>query len=210
MRIVLLGPPGAGKGTQAAKLTELLKVPALSTGDMLRAAVREGTALGKEVKGYMDSGVLVPDTLILQIVKEFLQTPMCADGCILDGMPRNLKQAEALDELGVDIDIALSLEISDDEIVRRMSARRVCSRCGAVFSVTANPPQTENVCDKCGDALIVREDDKAETVLNRLKVYHTETEPIIGFYRAKGKLKMVDATQTIENVNRALAAAVGL
>jgi adenylate kinase len=210
MKIVLLGPPGAGKGTQAAKLTELLQVPALSTGDMLRAAVREGTALGKEAKGYMDSGALVPDALILQIVKEFLQTPACANGCILDGMPRNLKQAEALDELGVDIDLALSLEISDDEIVRRMGDRRVCPKCGAVFSVTANPPQKDNVCDKCGDALIIREDDKAETVLNRLKVYHAETEPIIGFYRAKGKLKTVDATQTIEDVNKALAGAVGL
>ncbi|MDR2605960.1 MAG: adenylate kinase [Oscillospiraceae bacterium] len=210
MKIVLLGPPGAGKGTQAAKLTELTKVPALSTGDMLRAAVREGTKIGLEAKSYMDSGKLVPNGVIMQIVKEFLDTDVCKDGCILDGMPRNLVQAEGLDALGVEIDAALSLEISDAEIEARMSSRRVCPECGAVFSVAVNPPKQDGVCDKCGAALIIRDDDKPETVRNRLKVYHEETEPIIDYYRAKGKLKTIDATQSIEEVNKALAAAVGL
>jgi len=209
MRIVLLGPPGAGKGTQAAKLTELAKVPALSTGDMLRAAVREGTKIGLEAKSYMDSGKLVPNEVIMQIVKEFLDTDICKDGCILDGMPRTLAQAEGLDELGVTIDVALSLEIADEEIEARMGSRRVCE-CGAVYSVAVNPPKQEGVCDKCGGKLIIRDDDKPETVRKRLAVYHEETEPIIGYYRAKGILKTIDATQSIEKVNEALAAAIGL
>jgi adenylate kinase len=210
MRIVLLGPPGAGKGTQAAKLTEIAKIPALSTGDMLRAAVREGTKVGLEAKSYMDSGRLVPDEVIITVVKEFLETPACSAGCILDGMPRTLRQAEMLEELGVEIDVALSLNIDDAEIETRMSSRRVCPVCGAVFSVAANPPKQEGICDKCGKELIIRDDDKPETVRNRLAVYHSETEPIIGYYRAKGKLKEIDAALPIDAATKALADALGL
>jgi len=208
MKIVLLGPPGAGKGTQAARLTEIAKIPALSTGEMLRNAVRDKTKVGLEAKAFMDAGELVPDKIIITIVKEFLETDACKNGYILDGMPRTPKQAEMLDDLGVDIDFALSLEIADDEIERRMSERRWCPKCGAIFSLSANAPQVDGICDKCGENLVIRDDDKPETVRKRLEVYHAETEPIIGFYKAKGKLKTVDASAPIDEVTKSLVAVV--
>jgi adenylate kinase len=158
----------------------------------------------------MDGGKLVPNEVIMQIVKEFLDTDVCKDGYILDGMPRTLVQAEGLDSLGVEIDVVLSLEIADEEIEARMGRRRICPECGAVFSVAVNPPKQEGICDRCGAKLVIREDDKPETVRNRLKVYHDETEPIIGYYRAKGKLRTIDATRSIEEVSKALEAAIGL
>jgi adenylate kinase len=158
----------------------------------------------------MDAGKLVPDDVIITIVKEYLESDACANGCILDGMPRTLKQAEMLESLGVTIDAALSMEIADEEIEARMTSRRVCPGCGAVFSLTVNPPKLDGTCDKCGTTLVVRDDDKPETVRKRLEVYHAETEPIIGYYRAKGILKTIDATVPISDATKALVAALGL
>ncbi|MDR0819459.1 MAG: adenylate kinase [Oscillospiraceae bacterium] len=210
MKIILLGPPGAGKGTQSAKLTEIAKIPALSTGDMLRTAVREGTKVGIEAKSFMDSGKLVPDEVVIKIVKEFLESDACKDGCILDGMPRTLKQAEMLEQLGINIDVALSLDLADSEIEKRMSSRRVCPVCGAVFSMAVNPPKFADVCDHCSAGLIIRDDDKPETVRKRLAVYHAETEPIIGYYRARGKLKEIDASVSIDETTKALISVLGI
>jgi adenylate kinase len=211
MKIILLGPPGAGKGTQAAKLVGLLKVPVLGTGDMLRAAVKAGTKIGLEAKSFMDSGALVPDDVIMSIVGEYLKGEQCANGYILDGMPRTLSQAESLEKLGVKIDAALSLEIADGEIEARMSNRRCCPVCGAVFTADGtNPAASEGICDKCGAELIIREDDKPETVRKRLAVYHAQTEPLIAFYKERGLLKTVDATLTIDAVEIALKKVLGL
>ena len=210
MKLILLGAPGAGKGTQADILSKKLNIPTISTGNMLRAAISNGTAVGMEAKSYMDKGQLVPDSVIIGIVKERLAEPDCAKGFILDGMPRTIPQAEALRDNGIDFDAVVSLEISDDEIVERMSGRRVCPKCGATFHVVSNPPKTEGVCDACGEALIIRPDDAPETVQSRLDVYHAQTEPLKDFYAKLGNLRSVENAGSIEAVSQAIFRALGI
>lgn len=210
MKLILLGAPGAGKGTQAEILSAKLNIPTISTGNILRAAIKDGTPTGLEAKRYMDEGKLVPDSVIIGIVADRLQQPDCARGFILDGVPRTIGQAEALDEAGVTFDKVLSIEISDGEIEERMSGRRVCQSCGAPYHVKAKPPKQEGVCDACGGALTQREDDKAETVRKRLEVYHAETEPLKGFYEGKGILVSVANQDTIEGTTRVIMEALGL
>lgn len=210
MKLILLGAPGAGKGTQAEILSAKLSIPTISTGNILRAAIKEGTPTGLEAKSYMDAGRLVPDSVIIGIVAERLGQPDCAKGFILDGVPRTIGQAEALDAAGVTFDKVLSIEISDGEIEERMSGRRVCQSCGAPYHVKAKPPKREGVCDSCGGPLVQREDDKAETVRKRLEVYHAETEPLKGFYEGKGILIPVANQDTIEGTGKAIMEALGL
>ena len=198
MKIIMLGAPGAGKGTQAGILSRKLGIPTISTGNILRAAVKAGTAVGLEAKAFMDAGKLVPDEVIIGILAEALRGPECAKGYILDGVPRTIPQAEAMEEQGVDIDAALDLEVEDEIIVRRMSGRRVCPVCGATYHIENAPPKTEGVCDACGGELIVRADDAPETVLDRLRTYHEQTEPLLAFYRARGKLRTVKNQPSIE------------
>ena len=210
MKLILLGAPGAGKGTQAEILSGKLGIPTISTGNILRAAIQEGTPTGLEAKSYMDAGKLVPDSVIIGIVADRLAQPDCANGFILDGVPRTIGQAEALDAAGITFDHVVSIEISDGEIEERMSGRRVCSKCGAPYHVKAKPPQTEGVCDACGGALVQREDDKAETVRSRLVVYHQETEPLKGYYEGKGLLSPVANQSTIEATTKVIMEALGL
>ena len=210
MKLIMLGAPGAGKGTQAAILSEKLGIPTISTGNILRAAVKNGTPVGLKAKEYMDAGKLVPDDVIIGIVAERLAEPDCANGYILDGVPRTIPQAEALEQAGIVFDHVLSIEISDEEIVNRMSGRRACPACGATYHVVSAPPKQEGVCDKCGAALVLRDDDKPETVKNRLKVYHEETEPLKDFYKAKGVLNAVDNQPTIEATTKVVEAALGI
>jgi adenylate kinase len=191
MKLILLGAPGAGKGTQADILGKELSIPTISTGNILRAAVKNGTPIGLKAKSYMDAGALVPDDVIIGIMKERFQEPDCKNGYILDGMPRTIPQAEALEAAGIDIDVALEIYASDERIIERMSGRRTCAACGTIYHIRTNPPKKENVCDNCGGELVARKDDDPETVKNRLKVYHQETEPLLGFYRSRGKLKTV-------------------
>ena len=202
MNLILLGAPGAGKGTQAELLVKKLSIPAISTGNMLREAIANGTALGKKAKEYMDEGNLVPDDLILGIVAERVSRPDCARGFILDGVPRTLAQAEALEDRGVKIDHVISIEVDDSEIERRMTGRRVCAKCGASYHVSANPPKTEGVCDSCGGELTIRKDDAPETVRKRLQVYHSTTEVLKDFYGKLGRLCIVNGSQSIEDANR--------
>ena len=210
MKLILLGAPGAGKGTQAEILSAKLKIPTISTGNILRAAVKEGTPIGLEAKRYMDAGQLVPDSVIIGIVAQRLEQPDCAGGFILDGVPRTIGQAEALDAAGVTFDHVLSIEISDEEIEERMEGRRVCQSCGAPYHVKAKPPKREGVCDSCGGALIQRDDDKPETVRHRLEVYHQETEPLKEFYARRGKLASVPGNLgTIEDTTRAIEQVLG-
>ena len=208
MKLILLGAPGAGKGTQAEILSAKLKIPTISTGNILRAAVKEGTPIGLEAKRYMDAGRLVPDSVIIGIVAQRLEQPDCAGGFILDGVPRTIGQAEALDAAGVTFDHVLSIEISDEEIEERMEGRRVCQSCGAPYHVKAKPPKREGVCDSCGGALIQRDDDKPETVRRRLEVYHQETEPLKDYYQAKGILVPVDNQDTIEGTTQVIMEAL--
>ena len=210
MKLILLGAPGAGKGTQAEILSARLSIPTISTGNILRAAIKEGTPTGLEAKSYMDAGRLVPDSVIIGIVAERLGQPDCARGFILDGVPRTIGQAEALDAAGIAFDKVLSIEISDGEIEERMSGRRVCQGCGAPYHVKAKPPKQEGVCDSCGGQLVQREDDKAETVRKRLEIYHADTEPLKGFYEAKGILVPVANQDTIEGTSKAITEALGL
>ena len=196
MNLILIGAPGAGKGTQAAKISEKDNIPAIATGDILRGAIKAGTELGKVAKTYIDDGTLVPDSVAIGIIKEYLATDACKNGFILDGFPRSIPQAEALDEMGVQIDVVLSIEVADDKIVERMSGRRVCS-CGASYHVVYNPPKTEDVCDKCGAALYVRVDDAAETVKHRLAIFHEQTEPLKEYYSKKGKLVCVEGQENV-------------
>ena len=209
MNIILLGAPGAGKGTQAELLVEKLSIPAISTGNMLREAIANGTELGKKAKQYMDEGSLVPDELILSIVADRVAQPDCKNGFILDGVPRTLAQAEALEEKGVKIDYVVSIEVDDGEIEGRMTGRRVCGKCGASYHVVANPPKTENVCDHCGGALVIRKDDKPETVRHRLEVYHASTEVLKNFYGKLGRLRMVNGSQSIEGANEDILKVIG-
>jgi len=209
MNLILLGAPGAGKGTQAELLTEKLSIPAISTGNMLREAIANGTSLGKQVKRYMDNGLLVPDELVLGIIAERVQESDCAHGFILDGVPRTLAQAEALDEKGIRIDHVVSIEISDDVIEARMTGRRVCGKCGASYHISANPPETEGICDQCGGELVIRKDDAPETVRKRLAVYHESTEVLKDYYAKAGKLRIINGQQSIEDANRDILEAIG-
>jgi adenylate kinase len=210
MKLILLGAPGAGKGTQAEILSEKLGIPTISTGNILRAAIQDGTPIGLQAKSYMDAGQLVPDAVIIGVVAQRLEQADCAKGFILDGVPRTLGQAEALDKAGVTFDHVVSIEISDQEIEERMSGRRVCSKCGAPYQVKAKPPKTEGVCDSCGGPLVQREDDKAETVRHRLEVYHKETEPLKGYYEGKGILSPVANQATIEGTTQGIMEALGI
>ena len=209
MNLILLGAPGAGKGTQAELLVHKLSIPAISTGNMLREAIAEGTELGMKAKSYMDGGNLVPDELILGIVADRVAQPDCAGGFILDGVPRTLAQAQALEDKGIRIDHVISIEVDDSEIEGRMTGRRVCSHCGASYHVVANPPKKEGICDECGGELVIRKDDAPETVRNRLKVYHRTTEALKDFYGKLGRLVKVDGCQSIEKANEDILAAIG-
>ncbi len=210
MKLILLGAPGAGKGTQAEIISAKLGIPTISTGTMLREAVANGTEVGRKAKAYMDAGGLVPDEVIIGIVKERVANEDCANGFILDGMPRTIPQAEALIEAGISFDEVISIEISDDVIEERMEGRRVCEKCGASYHIHANPPKTAGVCDSCGGNLIIRADDAPETVKKRLKVFHEETEALKGFYEKQGNLKTVEGNQPIESATKAIFAALGV
>ena len=192
MRLILLGAPGAGKGTQAEVLSQLLSIPTISTGNILRAAVKAGTPVGLQAKAYMEAGQLVPDEVIIAIIKERLAEPDCANGYILDGVPRTIPQAEAMEKMGIIIDCALSIEVEDQVIVDRLGGRRVCKDCGATFHMVSHPPKQEGVCDNCGGEVICRKDDAPETVKARLVTYHKETEPLKEFYAQRGLLKTVE------------------
>ena len=198
MKLILLGAPGAGKGTQADIIKKTLGIPTISTGNILRAAVKNGTPTGLKAKEYMDAGKLVPDEVIIGIINERLQEADCANGYILDGVPRTLAQAEALDAHGVHIDHVLSIEVDDDVIEHRMTGRRVCTACGASYHIVNKPSAKEGVCDRCGGELAIRKDDEPATVLDRLKAYHEQTEPLVEFYRQRGKLVEVPDQGSIE------------
>ena len=209
MNLILLGAPGAGKGTQAELLTQALSIPAISTGNMLREAMRNGSDLGKQVKQYMESGSLVPDELVLGIVAERVAEPDCKNGFILDGVPRTLAQAEVLDAKGVRIDHVVSIEVDDSVIEGRMTGRRVCSKCGASYHVAANPPKSEGICDLCGEALVIRKDDAPETVRHRLEVYHASTEVLKRYYEQQGKLRLINGDQDIQAISQQILTVIG-
>ena len=204
LNLVLLGPPGAGKGTQAQYITDRFKIPQISTGDMLRAAVKAGTPLGLAAKKVMDSGHLVSDDIVVGLVKERLQQPDCARGYLFDGFPRTVPQASALDkllaDLGTALDLVMELVVDDDEVIRRLSGRRTCRGCGKIWHVEFDPTSKENICDRCGSELFQRDDDKAETIANRLVEYSEKTAPLVDFYGAQGKLVGIDATGPVEDV----------
>ena len=208
MRLILLGAPGAGKGTQAEILSRELGIPTISTGNILRAAIREGTAVGLKAKALIDEGKLVDDDTIMGIVSERLAKDDCANGYILDGVPRTIPQAEAMEKMGIVIDAALSIEIADETIVERMSGRRTCKNCSQTFHVVFNPPKEEGVCDFCGGELTIRKDDAPETVKARLDTFHRETEPLKAFYAARGKLVCVDNQPSIEETTAAIREAL--
>ena len=209
MNLILLGAPGAGKGTQAELLMEKLSIPGISTGNMLREAMKNGTPVGEKAKYYMDNGLLVPDEVILDIVAERVAQPDCANGFILDGVPRTLAQAEALEAKGVKIDHVVSIEIVDDVIEGRMTGRRVCSKCGASYHIVANPSKVDGKCDHCDGDLMIRKDDAPETVRRRLEVYHEQTEVLKDFYAKLGKLRLVEGNQSIEGANEDILKAIG-
>lgn len=198
MRLILLGAPGAGKGTQAEILSRQLGIPTISTGNILRAAIKDGTPVGLRAKSFIDQGVLVPDDIIIDIIVERLNKPDCASGYILDGVPRTIPQAKVMEEKGLAVDWALSIEVEDEVIVKRMGGRRVCPRCGQTFHIVNNPPRAEGVCDACGAELIIRADDAPETVMTRLETYHSLTEPLKAFYAERGKLKAVENQPSID------------
>ena len=210
MKLILLGAPGAGKGTQAEIISKKLNIPTISTGNILRAAVKNGTPVGLKAKAFMEAGALVPDEVIIGIMEERLAEPDCANGYILDGMPRTIAQAEALEAANVEIDVALSIEISDAEIEARMTGRRTCIGCGATYHVVSAPSKVEGICDNCGGELSIRKDDEPETVRNRLKVYHEETEPLLAFYEKRGKLKSVNNQATIEATTEVICKTLGI
>ncbi len=210
MRLILLGAPGAGKGTQAEILSRELEIPTISTGNILRAAIKNGTKVGLEAKAFIEAGKLVPDAVIIGIIRDRLSEPDCRKGYILDGVPRTIPQAEAMEEMGIEIDCALSIEVEDQVIVERMSGRRTCRDCSSTFHIVNNPPKQEGVCDFCGGELTIRKDDAPETVKARLATYHEETEPLKDFYAGRGKLKTVDNQPTIEATTAAIVKALGL
>ena len=213
MKIIMLGAPGAGKGTQAKMIADKYGVPHVSTGDIFRANIKNGTELGMEAKKYMDQGLLVPDELTVKILLDRVSQPDCKNGYVLDGFPRTIPQAEVLDkalaELGESIDYAIDVDVPDENIVKRMSGRRACVSCGATYHVVHVPPKKEGICDRCGSELILRDDDKPETVKNRLDVYHKQTQPLIDFYTKKGVLKTVDGTVDMQDVFKAIIAILG-
>lgn len=212
MNIILLGPPGGGKGTQAKFITEKFGIPQISTGDILRDAVKNKTELGLKAKEYMDDGKLVPDDLVIQIVEERLTKDDCKNGFILDGFPRTLVQAEALDSMlarmNKEIDYVLNIEVPEDAIVKRLTSRRICKKCGNIYNLLSNPPKIDGRCDICGGELYQRDDDKEETVRQRLKVYKADTEPLIKYYRDKGVLKTIDGSKDIEDVKNIIESTI--
>ena len=210
MKLILLGAPGAGKGTQAEIISKRLNIPTISTGNILREAIKNGTPTGLKAKEFMDNGKLVPDDVIIGIVRERVAREDCANGYILDGVPRTIPQAQALEDAGIHFDCVVSIEIADSVIEARMTGRRVCGSCGASFHIAANPPKKEGVCDLCGGELIIRKDDAPETVKNRLKVFHTETEALKDFYRKLGILKLVEGDQPIEAATAEILRALGV
>ncbi len=213
MNLILLGPPGAGKGTQAQRLVERVKIPQISTGDLLRAAVREGTDLGRQAKEYMERGELVPDSIVVLMLKERMQADDCQTGCILDGFPRAVTQAEALEkvfgEQGRKLDHVVSIEVPEEDLVRRLTGRRSCPKCGAMFHVAFSPPEREGVCDKCGGELITREDDREDTIRNRISVYREQTEPLKQYYDDRGLLRPIDGTGTPRDIEGKIAEVIG-
>ena len=209
MNLILLGAPGAGKGTQAELLIEALGIPSISTGNMLREAMANGTEIGKQAKHYMDNGLLVPDEVIMGIVAERVAQPDCANGFILDGVPRTLAQAEALDAKGIRIDHVVSIEIEDSVIEGRMTGRRVCGKCGASYHIVANPTKVEGICDLCGSEVVVRKDDAPETVRKRLAVYHEQTEVLKDYYQRKGNLRLVEGNQAIGAITEEILEKIG-
>ncbi|MBR6755946.1 MAG: adenylate kinase [Peptococcaceae bacterium] len=213
MKLILMGPPGAGKGTQAEKLIDLYQIPHISTGDMFRKAQKEGTALGLQAKSYMDQGQLVPDEVTIGIVRERLSEDDCKNGFLLDGFPRTVQQADALDgiltDLGMSLDAVVDIQVNKDFLVERLTGRRVCKACGATYHVSFNAPKVENVCDKCGGELYQRNDDKIETVSNRLDVYAAQTAPLIEYYQSKGMIKSIDGSKSVEEVLADIQAALG-
>lgn len=210
MRLILLGAPGAGKGTQAEILSKLLSIPTISTGNILRAAMKDGTPVGLKAKAYVDAGKLVPDDVIIGIIQERLAQPDCANGYILDGVPRTIPQAKAMEDMGVEVDYALSIEIADETIIERMSGRRTCKECSQTFHIVSNPPKKEGVCDFCGGELTIRKDDAPETVKARLETYHRDTEPLKEFYAQRGKLKSVENQPSIEATTAVIKSALGI
>jgi adenylate kinase len=213
MKIIMLGAPGAGKGTQAKMIADKYNIPHISTGDIFRANIKAGTELGVEAKKYMDQGQLVPDELTVKILLDRVAGEDCKNGYVLDGFPRTIPQAEVLDkalsELGDKIDYAINVDVPDENIVKRMGGRRACVACGATYHIEHIPPKKEGICDRCGKELILRDDDKPETVKNRLQVYHDQTQPLIEFYQAKGVLKQVDGTVDMKDVFAAITAILG-
>lgn len=210
MKLILLGAPGAGKGTQAEILCKKLGIPSISTGNILRAAIKDGTPTGIQAKSYIDAGQLVPDEVIIGILNERIACSDCANGFILDGVPRTIAQAEAMEQAGIDIDAVIAIEISEDEILRRMSGRRVCEACGSSFNMQAIPPRVEGICDNCGGKLIQRKDDTPETVHKRLEVYHKETKPLVGYYAERGLLKVLETTDNKEVTFRKIMELLGM
>ena len=210
MNIILLGAPGAGKGTQGELISEKLRIPTISTGNMLREAMANGSSLGKQDKKFMDEGSLVPDDVIMSIIAQRVAQPDCENGFILDGVPRTLPQAEAMDAAGIKIDHVVSLEVDDAEIASRMSGRRVCTKCGASYHIVSNPPKTEGICDQCGSEVAIRKDDEPETVKHRLEVYHASTEVLKDYYAKRGKLRLVYGNQPIEDTHRDILKAIGV
>ena len=202
MNLIIMGAPGAGKGTQSENISAKFNIPAISTGDILRSAIKNGTELGKQAQSFINAGKLVPDAVVIDIIKEHLATDACKNGFILDGFPRSIPQAEALDAMGVQIDAVLSLEVPDETIVTRMSGRRTCPGCGASYHVLYKPSAAADVCDKCGATLVTRADDKPETVLNRLKTFHDQTEPVKSYYAAKGKLICVVGQEEVADTTK--------
>ena len=213
MKIIMLGAPGAGKGTQAKKIAAKYQIPHISTGDIFRANIKNGTELGKKAKTYMDQGLLVPDELTCDLVVDRIQQPDAANGYVLDGFPRTIPQAEALDKAlaanNEAVDFAINVEVPDENIINRMSGRRACVGCGATYHIQYNAPKVEGVCDTCGEKLILRDDDKPETVKNRLSVYHEQTQPLIDYYSKKGVLAEVDGTQAMDDVFNAIVNVLG-
>ena len=208
MKLILLGAPGAGKGTQAEVISEHLHIPTISTGNIIREALKSGTELGRQAKEYMDSGKLVPDEIVIGIIRDRLAEDDCRNGFILDGFPRTIPQAEALDRMGVAIDRVIDIEVADETIARRVSGRRVCPTCGASYHIDYKKPSVTDVCDKCGNTLVQRKDDHPDTVRERLQVYHDQTEPLKGYYAGLGKLMIVEGQEEVADTTKLTLAAI--
>lgn len=208
MKLILLGAPGAGKGTQSQFIVDKYGIPSLSTGNILREAVKNGTPVGTKAKGYMDAGELVPDDVIIGVIKERLEEPDAQKGFILDGVPRTVAQAEALEKMGVDIDLVVDIEVADENIVERLSGRRVCEKCAAPYHTVFNPSKVPEVCDLDEGKLIIRKDDQPETIMARLKTYHEQTEPLVGFYKQRGKLVEIEGSYSVEKTRDRIFAAL--